>query len=245
MAMHRGLLRSCRLVLLVAVTSPAFALASLAPVDTEAQAGQADGLAVTVKVQGPSSQRTPLQVACVFEYVEGDIFKAPPALPAAANGMRHLDEALHGLITDLRRSGRFAGHALETLLIIPPRGAVSAERVLLIGLGDRRTFTPSLMRQVGAVGMREALRLGVTSYSHASDLKDAGIDSPTSEVATALVRGAFDGLHAQRYLAEKGASPQPSVRRLTLLAGQAFFEETTRTVSALLSRPGALGLGAE
>jgi hypothetical protein len=40
-------------------------------------------------VQGPSGQETPLQVACLFEYVEGDI-TTPPALPAALNGMLHL-----------------------------------------------------------------------------------------------------------------------------------------------------------
>jgi hypothetical protein len=219
-------------------TSPTFGVAaSPAAVGTEAKIGQLDGLAVSVKVQGPSTQDTPLQVACVFEYVEGDIFTAPPALPAAANGMVHLDQALHGLVTDLRKSGRFAGHALETLLITPPKGTIPAKRLLLIGLGDRKTFTPAFMRQVGAVGMREALRLGVTSYSHASDLKDGGIDSPTSAVADAVLTGALDALRAQRYLSERGASPPPSVRALTLLAGPAFFADTAATLQKLLSHP--------
>jgi hypothetical protein len=151
--------------------------------------------------------------------------------------MVHLDQALHGLVTDLRKSGKFTGHALETLLITPPKGTIPAERLLLIGLGDRKTFTPALMRQVGAVGMREALRLGVTSYSHASDLKDGGIDSPIAEVADALLTGALDALSAQRYLSGKGASPPPSVGKLTLLAGPAFFTDTTAAARRLLSRP--------
>jgi hypothetical protein len=74
-------------------------------------------------VQGPSTEITSLQVACVFEYTEGDIFNSPPALPAAANGMVHLDHDLNGIITELRKSGKFSGHALETLLITPPPGA--------------------------------------------------------------------------------------------------------------------------
>jgi hypothetical protein len=230
---------STRLALLIALATIPAAVRAATPaaVGTEATVGQVDGLTVAVKVEGPSTQQTPLQVACLFEYVEGDIFKSPPALPAALNGMVHLDQALHGLVTDLRKSGKFAGHALETLLIVPPKGTIPAERVLLVGLGDRKSFTPALMKQVGAVGMREALRLGVTSYSHASDLKDGGIESPTAEVADAVVTGALDALTAQRYLSERGVSPAPSVGKLTLLAGPAFFADTTAAARQLLSRP--------
>ncbi|HTB56457.1 MAG TPA: M17 family peptidase N-terminal domain-containing protein [Polyangia bacterium] len=232
---------SRRLALLIALAMipAAVRAATPTPVGTEAKIGQVDGLTVVIKVQGPSAQGTPLQVACVFEYVEGDIFKSPPALPAAANGMVHLDQALHGLVTDLRKSGKFAGHALETLLITPPKGTIPAKRLLLIGLGDRKAFTPALMRQVGTVGMREALRLGVTSYSHASDLKDGGIDSPTAAVADGVLTGSFDALRAQRYLSDKGASPAPSVHTLTLLTGPAFFTDTTAAARQLLSSPPA------
>lgn len=210
--------------------------AAVATVGTQTRAGVAAGLAVDVKVAGPATQATPLQVACVFEYVEGDITQ-PPALPAALNGMRHLDESLHGLITELRKSGRFAGHALETLLIVPPKGTIAAERLLLIGLGKRQAFEPALLEQVGAVGMREALRLGVAAYSHASDIKDAGVDSPTAASARAVVTGALAALATQRYLADKGASAPVTVGGLTLLAGPAFFAETTAAVRELLARP--------
>ncbi len=203
-------------------------------VGTLAHAGEAEGLAVDVMVQGPAAQRTPLQVACVFEYVEGDIF-TPPALPAEVNGMVHLDQSLHGLVTELRKSGAFAGHSLETLLITPPKGTIAAERLLLIGLGDRRQFSTEIMKRVGAVGMREALRLGVTAYSHASDLKDAGVDSPTRGVAEAVIAGALDALRTERHLAGQSAAPSPSVRSLTLLAGPAFFADTAAAARELLA----------
>jgi len=218
---------------LVVAPAAARADAPAAAVGSVAHVGQRDGLSVDVAVQGPSTEKTPLQVACVFEYVAGDLTE-PPALPAALNGMLHLDQALQGLITDLRKSGRFAGHALETLVIVPPKGAIAAERVLLIGLGDRKEFTPALMRNVGSVGMREALRLGVTSYAHASDLKDAGVSSPTRAVAEAIIRGALDALTSERYLHAHSAAPSPSVRTLTLLAGPAFFADTTAAGHALL-----------
>jgi hypothetical protein len=93
--------------------------------------------------------------------------------------MLHLDQGLHGVITDIRKAGRFKGNALETLLITPPPGTIAARQLLLIGLGSRQRFTPDLMVVGGRVAMREALRLGVTQFAFASDLKDAGIDSPT------------------------------------------------------------------
>lgn len=85
--------------------------------------------------------------------------------------MLHLDEVLNGIITDIRRTGKFRGHAFETLLITAPPGAIAAKQSLLIGLGDRTTFTPELMITVFSVAMREALRLGVSSFAFASDLK--------------------------------------------------------------------------
>ncbi|MEI9951700.1 MAG: hypothetical protein WDO74_22655 [Pseudomonadota bacterium] len=86
---------------------------------------------------------------------------------------------------------------------------IAAQRLLLVGLGDRSQFTPELMTRVGAIGMRAALELGVDSYAHASDLKDAGIDSPTRLVAQNVLRGALKAWHTQQYLETKsdGAAP--------------------------------------
>lgn len=123
-------------------------------------------MAIKAKVRSPSSQTTPLQIVCVFEYIAGDIFNSPPALPRELNGMVHVDDALKGLITDLRSSGKFAGHAYETLLLTPPAETIPAQRLLLIGLGDRNKFTADFMTDVGRVGMSQALRLRLNSYSH-------------------------------------------------------------------------------
>jgi hypothetical protein len=190
---------------------------------TSAIWGTIDGVAVEGMVEGPSTEATPLQVACVFEYTEGDIFTSPPALPAASNGMVHLDQALGGLITDIRKSGKFAGHAFETILITPPAGTIPAKKVLLIGLGDRKKFNAELMITVAAVAMREALRLGVSSFAFASDLKDGGVDSPTSLVAQYEIKGAFDAYRAQAYLKSKHMSTHTPLTKITLLAGGAFF----------------------
>ncbi|MDB5146093.1 MAG: peptidase [Mucilaginibacter sp.] len=206
----------------------------LTAVGTTAVLGKADGITIEGKVQSPSGQATPLQIVCVFEYTEGDM-TSPQALPAAANGLLHVDQALKGLITDLRKSGKFAGHALETLLITPPKGSIPAQKLLLIGLGNRNEFTPEIMTNVGRVGMREALRLGVSSYSHASDLKDAGIDSPTGTVAANVVKGALEAYETEEYLVSKKVTVHKPLTKVTLLAGQAFFTPSGDAIKAYLS----------
>lgn len=207
---------------------------TLPSVGEVAKLGNIGGVEIEVVVQGPSAQETPLQIVCLFEYTEGDIFNSPPALPKALNGMVHVDEALKGLITDLRKTNRFEGKLLETLLIIPPSGSIAAKKLLLIGLGNRKDFKADIMRLVGVVGMREALRLGVNSYSHASDIKDAGIDSPTEEVAGNVIKGAFEAFLTQSYLKERRASEPLTVTKLTLLSGPAYFEDSQKGIKKII-----------
>ncbi|AZB25864.1 peptidase M17 [Chryseobacterium bernardetii] len=184
--------------------------------------GTVDGISVVGLVQGPSAAKADLQIACVFEYTEGDIFN-PPALPKELNGMVHLDEALKGIITEVRKKGKFKGHALETLLINPPKGSLASGKLLLIGLGNRNSFDAELMKEVGSVAMREALKLQVHIVSFASDIKDAGIDSPTALVAENVVLGAFDAYRTQLYLNSQHLSDKMKLKKLILLAGPSFF----------------------
>ncbi|MBP2614952.1 M17 family peptidase N-terminal domain-containing protein [Chryseobacterium jejuense] len=184
--------------------------------------GTVDGISIVGLVQGPSAAKADLQIACVFEYTEGDIFN-PPALPKELNGMVHLDEALKGIITEVRKKGQFKGHALETLLINPPKGSLASGKLLLIGLGNRNSFDAELMKEVGSVAMREALKLQVHTVSFASDIKDAGIDSPTALVAENVVLGAFDAYRAQSYLNAQHLSDKIKLKKLILLAGPSFF----------------------
>jgi len=204
------------------------------PVGTHKIFGELHGVAIEGMVQSPSTEVTPLQFICVFEYQEGDIYTAPPALPAAANGLVHIDKQLNGLFTDLRRSGRFSGHALETLLINPQKGIIGAKRLMLIGLGDRSKFTPDMMIEVGKLEIREALRLGVTSYAHASDLKDGGVDSPTALIINNVLKGTMDGYETELYLQSKKAAQLKPVLKITLLAGQPFFDPSGQAITQFI-----------
>ena len=198
---------------------------------TTATVGKVNGIAIGIKVESPSSETTPLQIVCVFEYTKGDVFNSPLALPAAVNGMVHVDQQLNGLITTLRKSGRFEGHALETILIYPPKGSISAQRLLIIGLGDRTKFTPDLMISVGKTGMREALRLGVTSYAHASDLKDGGVDSPTQVIIGNVLKGAFEAYQTELYLKNKHLTSFKPLTKITLLAGAPFYTASEKAIA--------------
>jgi hypothetical protein len=213
---------------------PINGIAASPALGTKADLGKvAGGVDIELLVQGPAAQATPLQIICVFEYTEGDITTSPPALPKELNGLLHVDEALHGLITELRRSNKFGGKLLETLLITPPANTILAEKLLIVGLGNRNNFKPEIMKLVGITGMREALRLGVSSYSHASDLKDSGIDSPVGVVGGYIVSGAAEAYQTQMFLYKQQASPPLTVKKLTLLAGPAFFEDTKAGIEAV------------
>src|SRR5580692_12942531 len=73
-----------------------------------------DDVKIKVRMEGPTTAETALQVVCLFKHKEsGD-----KMLGAAVE----LDKELHGVISSLRNRGEFVGEALETLLIVPPAG---------------------------------------------------------------------------------------------------------------------------
>lgn len=224
----------CFIVTMLIVQLAAADSKNLPALGTREIVGKLDEINIEALVQSPSAQDTPLQIVCLFEYTEGDISRSPPALPKELNGLLHVDEALHGLITELRKTNQFKGHNLETLLIIPSANTIPAKKLLLIGLGNRNDFKPEMMRMIGLTGMREALRLGVTSYSHASDLKDAGISSPTSDVAGYVVQGAIEAYRTQKYLKTQNASDPLTVTQLTLLTGPAYFEDSKSGITKVI-----------
>lgn len=215
------------------------ATAPLPAVGAEHLAGQADGLAVLVKAQGPASQPTPLQVICLFDNSNPqDIYQSPPALPADRNGLVHVDQALGGQLTALRQTGHFRGQALETLLLTLPANILPATRLLLVGLGNRAaaaTGLEPLMEQVGLTAMREALRLGVASYSFAANVQDGGLTVVPANIAHALLTGTFAAYRTQQYLADSQLGQPPTVRQLTLLAGPPTFVHAVAGVEQFFS----------
>jgi hypothetical protein len=193
-------------------------------VGTSKEWGVLNGVSLVGLVQGPSAAVADLQIVCVFEYAEGDIYNSPPALPAALNGLVHLDAALKGQLTEIRKTGKFDGHFLETFLLIPDKKTLGAKKLLLIGLGNRNNFNENSMIAVGEIATREALKLGVSNFAFGSDLKDAGIDSKTAVVSGNVVKGVINEYRLQNELKIKGLTRFKRLKKVYLLAGPAFFE---------------------
>ena len=196
--------------------------------------GSVDGVQYIGLVQGPSAAVADLQIACVFEYTDGDIF-SKDALPAELNGLVHLDEALKGKLTEIRKTGKFKGRKLETFLITPDNKVLGSKKLILIGLGDRNQFTPELMTEVGEIAARKALKLNVSNFSFASDLKDAGIDSPTALVAGNVAKGIVNEYKVQTALKAEHLEQFKPLTKVYLLAGPAFFTVAGGGISEALA----------
>src|SRR5947209_17060450 len=110
---------------------------------------------VAVRMEGPYTADVPLQVVCYFKYT-------PQGAKKMSGAPVELDKRLGGVIASLRERGEFAGDRLETLLIIPPKDAIKAKALLLVGLGDEDALSLKLMEAVGRVSLREAVRPGIS-----------------------------------------------------------------------------------
>jgi hypothetical protein len=178
------------------------------------------GLSVKVRMEGPYTADTPLQVVCYFKYTaEGA--KRMSGAPV------ELDKHLGGVIASLRERGEFVGDDLETLLLTPPEGSIKAKALLLIGLGDEATLTPAKMEQIGKVAYREANRLGVKKAAFAPLIRDQGNSTiPTGEVARHVVKGLALARDTETRLGKEGLSKGNVLSEWAMEAGQTYFDET-------------------
>src|SRR3954470_10390414 len=93
-----------------------------------------DRLAIKVRMEGPYTADTPLQVVCYFKYT-------PEGAKRMSGAPVELDKRLGGTIASLRERGEFAGDDLETLVLTPPEGSIKAKALLLVGLGDEAALS--------------------------------------------------------------------------------------------------------
>lgn len=188
-----------------------------------------EGLEVNVIVESPAEMETRLQVLYVFEYREGE-------KDVGAN--HELDRKLHGIIQELRQSGKFAARPLETLVFAPPPYSIRPRQLLLIGLGKPEELSLDLIKSAGRVGMREALRLGVRQYAQTVDWHENKASTPgVAAIAQSLMEGAIAAYAVEKELQERGLAEAQSITRITLLAAPATYKETIQGVKRALSLP--------
>ena len=75
---------------------------------------------IKVRMEGPYTAETQLQVVCYFKYTK-DGAKRMAGAPV------ELDKRLGGVINSLRTRGEFQGAPLETILIKPKDGTIKAQ----------------------------------------------------------------------------------------------------------------------
>jgi leucyl aminopeptidase len=134
--------------------------------------------------------------------------------PGGATGA--LDKALGGAIRDLIAAGDFKGKLNETAVLYP-RGAIPAQRVLIVGLGKEEKFDLDKVRQAAGTAARRLRDLGVKSF--ATIVHGAGAGEISVEAAAqAVVEGSVLALY--QFREHKHLEPEEeakAVEEVTLL----------------------------
>src|SRR6185312_12659150 len=125
--------------------------------------------------------------------------KGPLHGPAAA-----LDEALAGVIAELRASGEVTGAADEVTLL-HTLGKIEPSRVAIIGLGPRDRCTLERIRRASAIACRRLRKVKARHVGLALASAERSIN--LAQAARAMTEGALLGLYEfQRYKSAKDAA---------------------------------------
>src|SRR5205814_10724647 len=99
-------------------------------------------VAIKVRMEGPYTADVPLQVVCYFKYT-------PEGAKKMSGAPVELDKHVGGVIASLRERGEFVGDEGETLRLLPPRDAIKAKALLLVGLGDEGALPLAVLARAG------------------------------------------------------------------------------------------------
>ena len=134
--------------------------------------------------------------------------------PGGATGA--VNEALGGAIGEVLAGKDFSGKLGQTALLYP-RGAIPAQRVLLVGLGERARFDLDIVRRVSAAAAQRVQDLGVKAYH--SIVHGAGAGGLTlEEAAQALVEGTLLGSYAFKRYKTDAEDSASALESLTLVS---------------------------
>jgi leucyl aminopeptidase len=124
-------------------------------------------------------------------------------------------EGLPAVVAELVEDGDWQGKLKRTLLLYP-RGALPARRLLLVGLGKRSALSASTVREVAAVAAQHVRDLKVERYSFDLPVTD-GV--ALADAAQALVEGSLLGLYRfQQYKTDLGPDDQHAIAELTVIS---------------------------
>jgi leucyl aminopeptidase len=155
-------------------------------------------------------------------------------------------ELAGGLVQEMHSRGEFTGKALETAVVHRPAG-MKAERLLLVGCGEKARFDAAAMRRAGGVMVRSLKPKGIT----AAAIRLKG-NTLSPEMLSALAEGAILGdFEPDRYKTEKKDGAKPfeslvvSIPEETAAMGEALRRgrivgEAQNYTRSLVNEPGNL-----
>ncbi len=155
------------------------------------------------------------------------LFEAAPDNPALAA----LDGALGGVIARLRALNDFGGE-FNALLTLYPGEAISADRVVVVGLGKPDGMNPARATEAMATAVKAADGLGAKRVATAAPMAAAGRDA--GEIAEAMVIGSKLALYRYDRFKTFGEMVEKTVNieALTLVVAQGDAVEPIETAAA-------------
>ena len=136
-------------------------------------------LNISIRTDDAAEVRTPL---LVLQHFRDD--DEPMGSAAAVDG------ALGGLLSRLLSRGDFRGKAGEAVVVYPEDAGFPAERVMLVGIGERAEYSMQGLREAVGTAVREAERLRVDELT----LVLGHTDRKSEHMgATLAARGAVEG----------------------------------------------------
>lgn len=130
-----------------------------------------------------------------------------------------LDEATAGWVEEVYASGDFSGRLLETITLHRPSG-LEAKRLMLVGAGDAKKFTPFELRRLAGAVVRQLRSKNPRQVTFA-------LQSPTPESAAALVEGAILGEFEPEHLKSKKEDKRIAKFTIAVPDGAAELETAT------------------
>ncbi len=221
------------LFLICVLTALAFSStlrADTAPAEKAIEAPR--GQRISIKMVGPVTQTTDLQIICVLKH--------DPAGDKYIEAMDDFNQKLHGLLSGLRERGEFVGELGETFVFTPPPYSITPKQVLLIGVGEESALSLEKMKLVGRIAARESIRLKAPNVSFAPTLRDQGSSRiEVSEGDAAVAEAWILAYDTEKKLQEQNLAPTFDVMTLTIEAGPKYFDAAAAKVTGAVTTAAA------